>query len=98
MALLHQQEGGHGRPRPVCCSDGEGEFGEGYGDPVVGVQGQRPEIAGMAESAVADDAHGHQAFKSGGAGDRCGTSEGFERFGVGEAGPVIDDLAEDASS
>lgn len=27
-----------------------------------------------------------------------GAGEGFERFGVGEAGPVIADLAEDAGS
>jgi hypothetical protein len=52
----------------------------------------------VAESAVADDAHGHRAFESGGAGDRCGAGEGFERFGVGEAGPVIADFAEDAVS
>jgi hypothetical protein len=52
----------------------------------------------MAKSAVADHTRGHRAFKSGGAGDRCGAGEGFERFGVGEAGPVIADFAEDASS
>jgi hypothetical protein len=61
-------------------------------------QGQRPEVAGVAESAVADHAHAHRAFESRGAGDRCGVGEGFERFGVGEAGPVIADLAEDAGS
>ena len=27
-ALLHQQKGGHGWRRPLCCSDGESEFGE----------------------------------------------------------------------
>jgi DDE superfamily endonuclease len=31
-------EGGHGRRRPVCCSDGEGEFGKGCWDPVVRVE------------------------------------------------------------
>jgi len=51
----------------------------------------------MAESAVAHDVHGHRAFESGGAGDRRGAGEGFERFGVGEAGPVIADLAEGLS-
>ena len=37
LQLLHQQEGGHGRRRPVCCSDGQREFGEGCWDPVVRV-------------------------------------------------------------
>jgi hypothetical protein len=33
-----------------------------------------------------------------GAGDRCGTGGGLERFGVGEAGSVVADLAEDAGA
>jgi hypothetical protein len=39
-----------------------------------------------------------ERFESGGAGNRRGAGEGFERFGVGEAGPVIADLAEDAGA
>jgi hypothetical protein len=31
-------EGEHGRRRPGCCLDGEGEFGEGCWDSVVGVK------------------------------------------------------------
>lgn len=37
-ALLHQQKSGHGRWRPVCCSDGSGEFGEDCWESVVRVE------------------------------------------------------------
>ena len=38
----------------------------------------------MAESAVAE--HAPPSVESGGAGDWCGAGEGFEGFGLGEAG------------
>ncbi len=40
----------------------------GAGSGRVDEQGQRPEIAGVAESAVAHDAHGDRAFESAGRG------------------------------
>ena len=37
-ALLHQWKSRRGRQRPVCCSDGSGEFGEDHQESVVQVE------------------------------------------------------------
>jgi len=37
--LVALAKGGHGRRRPVCCLDGEGELGEGCEESVVRVEG-----------------------------------------------------------
>jgi len=59
-----------------------------------GEQGEGPQVSGLAETFVADDAAGDVAAFAGGAGDRRGVGVGLEAFGIVEAGPVVSDLGE----
>ncbi len=53
-----------------------------------------PDRADRGETPILDMAVQHYGFLAAGAGDRCGSGEGFESAGISEAGAVIADLGE----